>query len=103
MVRPARSKLSATDVNPLWTLASNGLLWIVRGATHGPRADVVQLAVSAWAPDFVGLSVFKELPPAIAQGNRNGAVVSLGDERQYPQNGGDGRDVDYRFCFRLIL
>ena len=46
-------------------------------------------------------SYVKELPLAIAHGNRNGAVVSHGNERQSPQNRGDGHDVDDRLWFRL--
>ena len=75
---------------------------MVRGPAHCPRADVVQLVASAWAPDFIALSVLKELSLAIALGSRSGSVVSYGDERQSSQNGGDGHDIDDRLCFRLI-
>ena len=71
--------------------ASKGLLGMVRGPAHCPRADVVQLVASAWAPDFIALSVLKELSLAIALGSRSGSVVSYGDERQSSQNGGDGQ------------
>ncbi len=54
------------------------------GPGHGQRVNVVQLAVRAWAPAgvLVTLSILKELPLASFLRSRNRAVVSHGDESQ---------------------
>jgi hypothetical protein len=64
------------------------------GPAHGPRADVEELAASAWLQVLVAFSPRKEVPLAASQRRRNGAVVPRWDERQPPQDGGDWHDVD---------
>ena len=41
------------------SLARQGLLGVVCGPAHGPRVDVVQLAVRAWTPGIVAPSVLE--------------------------------------------
>ena len=89
-------------VNLVQTSASKGLLRMVRRPAHGPRVDVIQLAARAWAPIIITLSVFKQVLLAISHYSRDGAVVTDRNERQPPQNGGGGHDVDDRFRFGLI-
>ena len=67
---------------------------MVGGPAHGPRVDVVQLAACTRARALVSLAILKELLLAISHRRRDGAVVSRRDERQPPQDGGDGDDVD---------
>ena len=70
---------------------------MVRRPAHGPRFDVVvQLAACAWAPSVVTLSILEVILLAISHCSRDGAVVSDRDERQPPQNGGGGHNVDDR-------
>ena len=68
---------------------------MVGGPAHGPRVDVVQLAACTRARRaLVALAILKQLLLAISHRRRDGAVVSRRDERQPPQDGGDGHDVD---------
>ena len=68
---------------------------MVGGPAHGPRVDVVQLAACTRARRaLVALAILKQLLLAISHRRRDGAVVSRRDERQPPQDGGDGDDVD---------
>ncbi len=67
---------------------------MVGGPAHCPRVDVVQLAACTRARALVALAILKELLLAISGRRRDGAVVSHRDERQPPQDGGDGDDVD---------
>ncbi len=67
---------------------------MVGGPAHGPRVDVVQLPACTRARALVALDILKELLLAISHRCRDGAVVSRRDERQPPQDGGDGDDVD---------
>ena len=68
---------------------------MVGGPAHGPRVDVVQLAACTRARcALVALAILKQLLLAISHRRRDGAVVSRRDERQPPQDGGDGDDVD---------
>ncbi len=90
------------SANMVQTSASQGLLGMVGGPTHGPLVDVVQLAARAWAPILITLSVHKELALAITHHGRNDAVVSHGDKSLPPENGGDGDDVGDRIRLRLI-
>ncbi len=55
-----------------------------------------------WARALVALAILKELLLAILHRRRDGAVVSRRDERQPPQDGGDGNDVDDGPWLRLI-
>ena len=56
------------------TLASQGLLGMVRGPAHGPRVDVVQLAACARARGaFVTLAILEELLLAMSHRRRDGA------------------------------
>ncbi len=84
------------------TSATKGLLQMVTRPAHGPRVDVIQLAARAWSPSLVTLYILKEVILAISHCSRDGAVVSARDERQPPQNGGGGHDVDDRIRFGLI-
>ncbi len=61
------------------------LLGVVSRPAHGPRADVEELAASAWLPVLVAFSQRKEVPLAASQRSRNGAVVPRWDERQPPR------------------
>ncbi len=79
-----------------------GLLQMVGWPAHGPLVDVIQLAARSWAPIIITLSIFKQVFLAISHYSRDGAVVSDRDERQPPQNGGGGHDVDDRIRFGLI-
>ena len=69
---------------------------MVGGPAHGPRVDVVQLAACTRARALVALAILKELLQvlAISHRRRDGALVSRRDERQPPQDGGDGNDLD---------
>ncbi len=56
---------------------------------------MVQLAACAWAPSLLTLSILEEVLLEISHCSRDGAaVVSDRNERQPPQNGGGGHDVD---------
>ncbi len=63
-------------------LACDWLLGVVGGPAHGPQADVVEPAASAWPPVLLAFSQQKELPLAASQRRRNGAVVPSRDEWQ---------------------
>ena len=67
---------------------------MVGGPAHGPRVDVVQLAACTRARALVALAILKELLLAVSHRRRDGAVVPRRNERQPPQDGGDGDDVD---------
>jgi hypothetical protein len=75
---------------------------MVRRPAYGPRFDVVQLAACAWAPSLVKLSILKEILLVIYPYSRDGAVVFDRDERQHPQTGDGGHDVDDRMWFGPI-
>ena len=75
---------------------------MVGGPAHGPRVDVVQLAAFARARALVTLAILKELLLAMPHRRRDGAVVPRRDERQPPQTGGDGDNVDDGPWLRLI-
>ena len=75
---------------------------MVGGPEHGPRVDIVQIATCTRARALVTLAILKELLLAISHCCRDGAVVSRRDERQPPQDGGDGNDVDDGPWLRLI-
>ncbi len=75
---------------------------MVRRPAHGPRVEVIQLAARAWSSNIITLSIFKQVLLAISHHSRDGAVVSYRDERQSPQNGGGGHDVDNLLWLGLI-
>ncbi len=75
---------------------------MVGGPAHGPRVDVVQLAVCARARALVTLAILKEFLLVMSHRHRDGAVVPRRDEGQPPQNGGDGDNVDDRPRLGLI-
>ena len=93
----ARCRLCRLGAHPscLW------LLGVVSGPTHGPRADVEQLAASAWLPVLVAFSQGKEVPLAASQRRRNSAVAPSWNERQPSQDGGDWHNVE-DWLLRLI-
>ena len=78
---------------------------MVGGPAHGPRVDVVQLAVSGCARArgaLVTLDILKEILLSMSHRRRDGAVVPCRYEGQPPQNGGDWDNVDDRPRLRLI-
>jgi hypothetical protein len=89
-IKCARCRLCRLGAHPscLW------LLGVVSGPAHGPRADVEELAASAWLPVLMTFSQRKEVSLAASQHLRNSAVVPSWNERQPSNDGGDWHNVD---------